>query len=34
VLDLLDLEAAPPSSREARAILLRLMAVLTALVRR
>ncbi len=34
VLDLLDLEAAPPSGREARAILLRLMAVLTALIRR
>jgi four helix bundle protein len=34
VLDLLDLETAPPSSREARAILLRLMAVLTALIRR
>jgi len=34
VLDLLELEAAPPSSREARTVLLRLMAVLTALVRR
>ena len=34
VLDLLELETAPPSSREARAILLRLMAVLTALTRR
>jgi four helix bundle protein len=34
VLDLLELEAAPPSSREARVVLLRLMAVLTALVRR
>ncbi len=34
VLDLLDLETAPPSSRDARAILLRLMAVLTALIRR
>ena len=34
VLDLLDLEAAPPNSREARTVLLRLMAVLTALVRR
>ena len=33
-LDLLELEAAPPNSREARAVLLRLMAVLTALVRR
>ena len=34
VLDLLDLETAPPSSRDARVILLRLMAVLTALIRR
>ncbi len=34
VLDLLDLEAAPPDSREARTVLLRMMAVLTALVRR
>ena len=34
VLDLLELESAPPNSREARAILLRLMAVLTALTRR
>ena len=34
VLDLLDLETAPPSSREARVVLLRLVAVLTALVRR
>ena len=34
VLDLLELESAPPSSREARATLLRLMAVLTALTRR
>ena len=34
VLDLLDLETAPSSSREAGAILLRLMAVLTALIRR
>jgi len=34
VLDLLELESAPPNSREARAILLRLMAVLSALVRR
>ncbi len=34
VLDLVELEAAPPSSREARAVLLRLMAVLTALTRR
>jgi len=34
VLDLLDLEAAPPSIGEARTVLLRMMAVLTALVRR
>ena len=34
VLDLLDLETAPPSSREARAVLIRLMAVLSALIRR
>lgn len=34
VLDLLELEAAPPNSRDARNVLLRLMAVLTALVRR
>ena len=34
VLDLLELEAAPPRSREARAVLLRLTAILTALVRR
>ena len=34
VLDLLELETAPPSSREAQAVLLRLMAVLTALTRR
>ena len=34
VLDLLELEAVPPNSGEARAVLLRLMAVLTALVRR
>ena len=34
VLDLLDLEVAPPSSGEARPALLRLMAVLTALIRR
>ena len=34
VLDLLDLETAPPSSREARIILIRLTAVLTALIRR
>ncbi len=34
VLDLLDLEAVPPNSREARIVLLRMMAVLTALVRR
>ena len=34
VLDLLDLEIAPPSSRDARVVLLRLMAVLTALIRR
>src|SRR5678815_2936342 len=34
VLDLLDLEAAPPNSRDARAVLLRLIAVLTALIRR
>ena len=34
VLDLLELESAPPSSREARGTLLRLMAVLTALTRR
>ena len=34
VLDLVALEATQPESREARAILLRLMAVLTALIRR
>jgi len=34
VLDLLDLETAPASSPQARAVLLRLMAVLTALIRR
>ena len=34
VLDLLELEAAPASSREARALLVRQMAVLTALIRR
>ena len=34
VLDLLELETAPPSSREARSVLLRLIAILTALVRR
>lgn len=34
VLDLLELESAPSGSREARAILLRLVAVLTALIRR
>ena len=34
VLDLLELEVAPPNSREAQVVLLRLMAVLTALVRR
>ena len=34
VLDLLELETAPLNSREARTVLLRLMAVLTALVRR
>ncbi len=34
VLDLLDLETPPLTSREARAVLLRLMAVLTALLRR
>jgi four helix bundle protein len=34
VLDLLELENAPPSSRDARVILLRLMAILTTLVRR
>ncbi len=34
VLDLLDLETAPSGSREARAILVRLIAILTALVRR
>src|SRR5204863_3562972 len=32
VLDLLELEIAPPSSREARGVLLRVMAILTALV--
>jgi len=34
VLDLLELEAAPPSSREARGVLLRVIAILTALIRR
>ncbi len=34
VLDLLDLETAPVESRQARTILVRLMAVLTALIRR
>jgi four helix bundle protein len=34
VLDLLELETPPAGSREARAVLLRLMAVLTALVRK
>ena len=34
VLDLLELEITPPTAREAREILLRLMAVLTALARR
>ena len=34
VLDLLELEAAPPSNRDARVVLIRLIAVLTALVRR
>ena len=34
VLDLLDLEAAPAGSPGARAVLVRLMAVLTALIRR
>jgi hypothetical protein len=34
VLDLLELETAPLNSREARVVLLRLMAVLTALTRR
>jgi len=34
VLDLLELESAPPSSRDARVLLLRLMAVLTALTRK
>jgi hypothetical protein len=34
VLDLLDLETAPATSAQARVILLRLMAVLTALIRR
>jgi len=34
VLDLLELENTPPSSCEARSVLLRLMAILSALVRR
>jgi four helix bundle protein len=34
ILDLLDLETAPVGSAQARVILLRLMAVLTALIRR
>ena len=34
VLDLLELESAPPSARDARTVLLRLMAILTALVHR
>ena len=34
VLDLLDLETAPAGSPQARVVLLRLMAVLTALIRR
>ncbi len=34
VLDLLDLETAPTGSPQARIVLLRLMAILTALVRR
>ena len=34
ILDLLDLETAPASSAQARVVLLRLMAALTALIRR